>query len=617
MYIDTSLRKIGVILAIVIILWGAVATTFALKDKRFGSTPFYAAAGLALQESAGRVFYSIEYALRALFAGSRDEVAPGNAAGIPVLTYHRLVFTPDGVNVTVGDFKDQMEALKAAGWQTITLGEFMEFMRGGSALPERSVLITFDDGAKQSFYTSDPILDVLGFNAVNYIIVTPSQTPESTYYLSSAEIKRMLSSGRWEIGSHSYDGHHPSPVDAAGETGNFFADKLWVPAAARIETTAEFRARVAEDLRDSRAALEKTYGVTVDTFAYPFGETGLHVFGNFPAGVGITDEEAARVYELGWLQNERGDYTFNYPDGDAFIAQRIHVEAAWNGADLLDHLEKGMGKTLPYTDTLESDRGWRPTWGTVAQESGVLLVRATPQTAGASTFLDGTKHWHDYQYEATLDWKSGYAMLAGNMVNGSTYRLCSFTDGNVRLQEVVGETRRLLGEADVPALRRGNDVRLGIRIEGTSTSCLWNGRAVLSVGGLRRGAGGIGLQTWDTAMGVAALTVKNISVARSADVPAPPRLSTQTAAPPAQGFAPIVEWITTQLQSDPQPVIVPEPEEPPAPPPTPPPEPEGYSSSTIPGTLLEWLSADPEVSETNATTSERTRDRDDRRRNRR
>ena len=119
-----------------------------------------------------------------------------------------------------------MKTLKRAGWETVTLAEFESFMRGEQTLPEKSFLLTFDDGAKDSFYPVDPILAALDYEAVNFIIVESSEIPRTVYYLNPKEIARMIRSGRWAIGSHSFDGHRPYPVDASGTTGIFFSHPI-------------------------------------------------------------------------------------------------------------------------------------------------------------------------------------------------------------------------------------------------------------------------------------------------------------------------------------------------------------------------------------------------------
>src|SRR3989344_4642328 len=204
MYLDISLKKILLLCALGIILYAAVSATFLLKDARYGSTPPFASAGLAVEEVSLRSLYGflgvvwdIERRVQGVFGRGHGE-EKRTARAIPILTYHRIVHSLNDLNnVTAGNFRDQMLTLKEAGGQTITLPEYHAYMRGDISLPEKSFLITFDDGAKESFYPVDPILSALGYSAAMYVIAHAAEIPDSAYYLSSTEIRRMLKTGRW------------------------------------------------------------------------------------------------------------------------------------------------------------------------------------------------------------------------------------------------------------------------------------------------------------------------------------------------------------------------------------------------------------------------------------
>jgi hypothetical protein len=118
---------------------------------------------------------------------------------IPVLVYHGIWNEPYKNDVTIYNFEDQMRTLKENGYETITLEEFENFVNGKIELPEKSFMITFDDGVKSSYYNTDPILTSLDYNAIMFIITKYSLDEGSSYYLSLEEIREMLGTGRWDI----------------------------------------------------------------------------------------------------------------------------------------------------------------------------------------------------------------------------------------------------------------------------------------------------------------------------------------------------------------------------------------------------------------------------------
>ncbi len=527
MYLDFSIKKLLGVVLVAWVLGVGIIITFDTKHTMFGKTPFFQAIELWWKERSLYVMFSLEYLTQRenlvsnLFGFSGGvEYARGSttspptiAKAVPVLTYHRLVDEVDRANTPVDKFKEQMYILKKAGWQTITLKDFEEFMDGEKELPPKSFLLTFDDGAKDSFYPVDPLLKVLGYNGVNYIIVKSSKTAGSKYYLSPEEIKRMLATGRWEIGSHSYDGHHLSPIDANGTMGSFYADLVWSLEENRPETPEDFTNRLSDDMQRSREELEKTYGVEVSTFAFPYGETGMITHGNFPQGIETSTKEAEKVYTFGFLQTHGDDYSFNYPQYRSFLTKRIHVDHDWSAERLLSVMENGFPKDLPYYDNLEKNQGWLPSWGEVEAGWEQLILKALPETTSASAILDGAALWKNYTFSTVLDWNLGSTLLLANVTDARTYRACVFSKERVSIQYMEeGKERTTLSEKSSQKIQYGNDVRLGIEVRDGKTTCLYDGKTVLEASGLTDRMGGIGIQTWHETPGSASILVKEISV---------------------------------------------------------------------------------------------------------
>jgi peptidoglycan/xylan/chitin deacetylase (PgdA/CDA1 family) len=452
-----------------------------------------------------------------------------NAKAIPVLTYHRLVRDVNDVaNVTVANFQDQMLALKKAGWQSVSLQEFEEFIEGRRTLPEKSFLLTFDDAAKDSFYPVDPILKALGFHATNFVIVASSEIPRSTYYLVPKEIERMIASGRWSIGSHSFDGHRPYPADPAGQTGVYFADRLWLSEQSRLETVSEFSARVRQDLAAAKKDLETTYNVPIRSFAFPLGnETGVNGANNFPEGASTTEAIARSLYKFGFLQLNNQHFTFAFPTREAlpgdiasmtahllgtdFIVRRIHVDHDWDGERLLSIMENGRMKTLPYEDDFSENRGWIPAWGALSIGRNNFELKATDSHSSASAFLDGSALWDDYGFDLTANWQSGHIFALADVIDSSTYDACVYSRGEVRIQSTVrGQTRTLVAKK-VPAIAYSDSARLGIRVHGATIECTWDYASVLE-SYERKHAGGVGVQVWNETLGVAEAQVSSVIV---------------------------------------------------------------------------------------------------------
>ena len=92
-----------------------------------------------------------------------------SAAAVPVLMYHHVSPSPGLITVAPETFRAQMSWLAAHGWHSIGCDDFAHFLKGG-ALPDRSVLITFDDGYLDNWVHAAPILAEFGLHGALFLI---------------------------------------------------------------------------------------------------------------------------------------------------------------------------------------------------------------------------------------------------------------------------------------------------------------------------------------------------------------------------------------------------------------------------------------------------------------
>lgn len=180
-----------------------------------------------------------------------------------VLMYHHVVEDGEECNdmtVTVGRLKKDLIWLKAHGYQTVLPRE----LASGEPLPDRAVMITFDDGYLSNYELLYPALKEEGMKAVISVITCmPDRGDE--HYVSWEMCREMTESGLVEIGSHTYALHN---LDASG---------LWVSGGpngiqrAFGETDQSFRSRVLDDIQKSYDLIAENVGQPPTFLAYPFG----------------------------------------------------------------------------------------------------------------------------------------------------------------------------------------------------------------------------------------------------------------------------------------------------------------------------------------------------------
>ena len=199
---------------------------------------------------------------------------PAARGAVPVLAYHGVNGRKDHYSVTREQFAQQMAMLDRAGFESISIAEYVRFLQGVTVnLPRRPILITFDDGRLDSYRGADRILAQHGFRATMFVIAGFVEE-SSSFYLTWDELRRMTGSGRWDLQEHAGVGHVNVRYDAAGHEGPSYAFRQYRPGEG-LESFAQYMRRVEQDVLWAKRTLrEQLPGFSPLSFAVPFGSYG-------------------------------------------------------------------------------------------------------------------------------------------------------------------------------------------------------------------------------------------------------------------------------------------------------------------------------------------------------
>jgi peptidoglycan/xylan/chitin deacetylase (PgdA/CDA1 family) len=178
--------------------------------------------------------------------------------GLPTLMYHKIGDYPPGSQlqklwVTTADFRKQLEYLRDHGYNSITFAEWRDAEKGIKPLPEKPVLITFDDGYMNNYELAYPLLREFGMKGCIFLVYETMEknngwhnpaTEPWLQMLTWAQIKEMQDSGTIEFGSHTMRHRNlaETPID----------EVRW-------------------ELTESKKRLEDKLGREMVGFAYPYG----------------------------------------------------------------------------------------------------------------------------------------------------------------------------------------------------------------------------------------------------------------------------------------------------------------------------------------------------------
>ncbi len=187
---------------------------------------------------------------------------------LPIVMYHQLTKSESRAGkyvLTLEQFEKDLKFLKNKGYETVTVNQLLDFSKGKGDLPEKAIMLTFDDGCETLYYYALPLLEKYGFTAVGFAVgaLADSYTELDDHnlnysYLNWSEIKEMCDGGIVDIQSHSYDLHK----NTANRSG---AKKK------KGETLEQYSEFLSDDVSKMKEKMLKYTGRAPIAFAYPFG----------------------------------------------------------------------------------------------------------------------------------------------------------------------------------------------------------------------------------------------------------------------------------------------------------------------------------------------------------
>jgi peptidoglycan/xylan/chitin deacetylase (PgdA/CDA1 family) len=189
---------------------------------------------------------------------------------IPILMYHHVVeegMETNKIMITTKRFEEDMEYLKKEGYTTIFFKELIDYKEGRGKLPEKPIVITFDDGYEDNYKNAYPILKRNNMKATIFVIgsrigITNFNNDSRYSYLSWEQSKEMYESGLVEIQPHSYDLHY--------YRGNSEHGKGVLPISQ--ENKKDHYNRFLKDTKEVMKHINNNIGCESYVFSYPYGK---------------------------------------------------------------------------------------------------------------------------------------------------------------------------------------------------------------------------------------------------------------------------------------------------------------------------------------------------------
>lgn len=301
---------------------------------------------------------------------------------------------PEPTAIDTRDLIEQFTWLQQNGWQPVSLQQIVDARAGRGRLPEKAVLLTFDDGYKSVYTKVFPLLKLFNYPAVIAVvgdwIGTPAGTPVQYgdarlarhHFVDWEEVREMTASGLVEVASHSHGMHQGIQANPQGNQIPSAIARLYRPNGNAYETDADYAARIRADLKRSADLIERHAGKRPRAMVWPYGaynqpavgwaaEAGMTITMNLEPGPNTPQDSLSRMRRA----------LVTYSNGVPDLARMLQQPATYDGQ--LQPLERVVHVDLDYVYDPDPEKQ-------EANLSALLdrMVRLRPTTVYLQAYAD-------------------------------------------------------------------------------------------------------------------------------------------------------------------------------------------------------------------------------------
>lgn len=210
-----------------------------------------------------------------------------------VLCYHdvrddvRGYLDADQFAVSTETLVSHLDWLRTSGYQFVTLDQVIAAQSGGMPLPERSVLLSFDDGYASVYTRVFPILRLYEAPALVAVVTSWLETAAGgtisfgdgtvgtprDKFITWEQAREMQDSGLIEFATHSHDLHRSVPCNPQGGFAPATVTRRFFPESESYEPLGAWEARLNADMRRGADLIERRIGTRPRSIVWPYGET--------------------------------------------------------------------------------------------------------------------------------------------------------------------------------------------------------------------------------------------------------------------------------------------------------------------------------------------------------
>lgn len=310
----------------------------------------------------------------------------------------------DSTFVSQRAFEEQMAALSASGYVAITQQDILDYYHGKKTLPEKALFLIFEDGTLNTTSLVQPSLE--RYNYIATMSTYAANIGESfSRFATAADIRRLLKSSYWELGS---GGYRLSYINVFSRYGNYYGhlnsdefvnineylrrdynhylmDFLRDEDRLRQESEEQMNARIERDYELLRAAYETQIGYMPQLYILMHSNTGA--FGNDPLVSAKNRELLTVMFAMNF--NREGSCS-NSLESSVYDLTRLQSHSYFSTNHLLMRITDDTGDSVAFVtgDEAEAER-WYKDKGVAEYKDNKIILTTEPCGEGQITLNSG------------------------------------------------------------------------------------------------------------------------------------------------------------------------------------------------------------------------------------
>ncbi len=355
-----------------------------------------------------------------LYDEDDKRIVSGDDKGFLCISYFGIDRTGTDLLVSTSNLEEQLAALRNSGYVTITQQDVVDYYEKGKALPDKSLLLVFEDGRTDTAIFSQPILEKENYKA-SICSYGSNLNSKDSKMLKGEDLLALEKSSFWENGINGYRLSYINVYDRydrflgemnaleynavrsylGREYNHYLMDYLRDENNMPIESYSAMKERISYDYELMEKVYTEELGYVPKLYILMHSNTDM--FGNNRRVSEVNEENMTRLFDM---NINREGFALNTADSDIYDLTRLQSQAYWSTNHFLmriwDDLDEADKADIRF---VTGEKGRRDYWNTDLGASefrkNIIYLTSLPKGRGVLTLKDSDTY-KDVEVSATL-----------------------------------------------------------------------------------------------------------------------------------------------------------------------------------------------------------------------